>query len=211
MPGGATYRSERLNIAGLVATYGYGVVAGMVAIEGLGVPVPGELALLTAAAFAAQGDLTLGGVVVAATCGAIVGGSGGYWVGRSGGLALIRRWGHWVGFTERRLLWAREFFAAHGTKTVVIARFITVLRVVVGVLAGVTHMRFAVFLVANALGGALWAIAFGGLGYVFGRNLDRLEHLIRHGTVGVLAAIVLGIGALVAWRRLRQHGELPPP
>ena len=178
----------------------------------MGVPLPGELVLLTAAAFAAQGALHPVGVVIAAWVGTLIGGTGGYWLGRTGGLALVVRYGPWFGLTKRRVVWARGFFESHGAKTVLVARFVAVLRMIAGILAGVTRMRFVVFSIANAVGGLLWAAAFGALGYVFGRNLPLLEHYLRRFTALALVLTVLVVLALI-WRWRRQRAAVPaiPP
>src|SRR5207249_198088 len=80
-------------IAQLVATYGYLVLFLIVGIESFGIPLPGETALVSAAAFAASGRLSIVGVIAAAAVGAIIGDNAGYWLGRKGGLALLHRHG----------------------------------------------------------------------------------------------------------------------
>lgn len=80
-------------IVSLIATYGYLVVFLVVGFESLGIPLPGETALVTAAAFAAQGHLSIAAVIGVAAVAAILGDNGGYWIGRKGGVALVRRHG----------------------------------------------------------------------------------------------------------------------
>lgn len=178
-------------------------MAGFVGIEGMGVPLPGELVLVTAAALAAQGDLTIVGVVLASWAGTIIGGTGGYWIGHRGGATAIRRFGHWFGLTEKRVAKARTFFEEHGAKTVIIARFIAILRMIAGILAGATGMSFGLFTVCNAIGGLLWSATFAALGYAFGANLPLLEHYIRKASLGTLVAIVVAVVAIWIWRRRR--------
>lgn len=194
-----------MNIVTLISTYGYLIVGSLVAIENVGVPVPGELALITAAAFAAQGQLSIVGVIVASTVGTILGGSGGYWLGRTGGLALLGRYGHWIGFNDAKLANARAYFFSHGAKTVIIARFIGILRILAGILAGVAHMSFGLFTMCNALGGVLWSIAFGVLGYVFGENLPQLRHYVHRAGIAAVVAVVLGVVGFFVWRRYRNR------
>lgn len=180
------------------------VVAVFVGIEGMGVPLPGELILITAAAFAAQGDLTIVNVILAAWAGTIVGGTGGYWIGRHGGAIAIERFGHRFGLNEARVAKARVFFEEHGAKTVIIARFFAILRMIAGILAGATGMSFGLFSLCNAVGGLIWAATFGALGYVFGQNLPLLEHYMRRGSMGALVAIVLVVIGIIVWRRRRS-------
>lgn len=189
-----------MSVATLVETYGPAIVTVLVTIEGLGIPVPGELGLVTAAAFAGQGHVSLVAVILASWIGTILGGTGGYWIGRTGGLALVERYGHYLGLTPNRIGHAREFFDSHGAKTIIVARFIAVLRIVAGIFAGVASMRFVLFFLYNAVGGLLWSAAFGGLGYLFGQQLPLLERYLREVAIGVVA-IVLVVGAVIVWRR----------
>jgi len=196
-----------MTIAALVQSYGPSIVTGLVTIEGLGLPVPGELGLVTAAAFAGQGHVSLTAVILASWIGTILGGAGGYWVGRTSGLVLVERYGHYLGLTSQRLGHAREFFENHGAKTIIVARFIAVLRVVAGLFAGVASMRFGVFFLFNAIGGLLWSVAFGLLGYECGQRLPLLEHSMREITVGVvIVAVVVGF---VLWRRRANRIAAP--
>lgn len=196
-----------MSIASLAESYGGAFVAALVTIEGLGIPVPGELALVTAAAFAGQSHSSLISIIAASWLGTILGGTGGYWMGRTGGLALIERYGHYVWLTPKRVGHAREFFDDHGAKTIIVARFIAVLRVVAGIFAGVASMRFVVFFAFNALGGLLWSVVFGVLGYEFGQQLPLLERYLREVTVGVVV-LVLIVGAVLLWRhRVKQRNQ----
>src|SRR5205807_5100133 len=77
-------------VSGLVASYGYVVLFFLVGLESLGLPLPGETALVTAAAFAALGHLSIYGVVTTAVAAAVIGDNGGYWIGRKTGIALVR-------------------------------------------------------------------------------------------------------------------------
>src|SRR2546422_580345 len=145
-------------ISGLVASYGYVVLFFLVALESLGIPLPGETALLTAAALAALGHLSIYAVVATAVAAAVIGDNGGYWIGRKGGIALVRRYGRRIHLNESQLDRARGFFERHGPKTVFIGRFIALLRTWVAVLAGTARMPYGSFMFYNALGGACCAV-----------------------------------------------------
>jgi len=108
----------------LLETYGYVAVLVLVGLESLGVPLPGETALLTASAYAAAGHLSIAGVIAAAAVGAVLGDAGAYWIGRTGGLALVRRYGRLLRVDDAKLERAQKFFQRHGGKTVFLGRFV---------------------------------------------------------------------------------------
>jgi membrane protein DedA with SNARE-associated domain len=187
----------------LIDHYGYAIVVVLVFAEGVGLPLPGETALVTAAAFSAQSHrLSIIGVILAAIVGASGGGCGGYWIGSAGGLPFLQRHGRRIGITAERIATAKKFFTEHGPKAVFAARFIAILRMFAGVLAGVTGMRFWVFFLWNALGAIVWSLLFGVLGYEFGNNLPWLERVIGRTSLIVLG-VVLVIG-LIVWHRRRS-------
>lgn len=188
----------------LIIDYGYAMVAVLIFAEGVGLPLPGETALITAAAFAAQHNrLSIAGVLIAGMVGAAGGGLGGYWIGRTGGLAVLERHGRYIGVTKPRIARARKFFAEHGPKAVFAARFIAILRMFAGLLAGVTHMRFWLFFLWNVLGAIVWSLLFGTLGYLFGNNLPWLEKEIGRTSLIVLGVVV--VVALFLWHRHRRR------
>ncbi|MEP7345754.1 MAG: bifunctional DedA family/phosphatase PAP2 family protein [Gemmatimonadaceae bacterium] len=192
----------------LVSSYGYAFIFLIVAVESFGIPLPGETALVTAAAFAALGRLDIYAVIAAAAAGAIVGDNAGYWLGRTGGIRLVQRFGRRVGLDERKLERVRGFFDRHGPKTVFIGRFVALLRSWAAVLAGVAHMPYGTFTLYNALGGVIWASLFGALGYAFGRNLPRLEHYLGQATLAVALLIAVGVASVIVgrWFHINQAG-----
>jgi undecaprenyl-diphosphatase len=184
----------------LVESYGYGVVFVFVAIESLGIPLPGETVLVTAGALAALGHLSIGLVIATAALGGIVGDATGYWIGRIGGVALIKRYGRVLHFDEAKLARVRAFFHRHGPKTVFLGRFIALLRTWAALLAGTAEMPYGVFTLYNVMGGITWAALFGTLGYIFGRSLPLLERYIGQASLAVVLLIALVVALVLAWR-----------
>ena len=125
-------------LTSLLESYGYVVLFLLVALESLGIPLPGETALVTAAAFAAAGHLSIYWVVATAAVAAIVGDNGGYWIGREGGLRFVRRYGRMLHIRGTAIERAHAFFERHGATTVFFGRFIALLRAWAAVLAGVS-------------------------------------------------------------------------
>ena len=186
----------------LFARYGYFVVFFGVLLENAGVPVPGETILLAGAALARFGHLSLPWVVSVAIAGAILGDNVGFLIGRRGGRILIERYGATFGLTIARLAQFDAFFAAHGSKTVFIARFITGLRVVGAVLAGASTMPWSTFLLFNATGAVAWAVTFGAVGYLLGYSWETLERWIGH--IGLALLVVIAVAAVLAFMRSRR-------
>ncbi len=188
------------SIVRLVESYGYGVVFLFVAIESLGVPLPGETVLVTAGALAALGHLSIWWVIAIAALGGITGDAAGYWIGRLGGVALIKRYGRVLHFDDAKLERVRAFFSRHGAKTVFLGRFIALLRTWAALLAGTAEMSYGVFTLYNVMGGITWAALFGTLGYIFGRSLPLLERYIGQASLAVVLLIALIVALTLAWR-----------
>ena len=180
-----------------VHTYGYLAVFLAVTIECLGVPFPGDTALLTAAALAGAGQLNLALVIVAAAAGAIVGDNIGYGIGRFAGTAVVAALTPRVPVVARWLRVGERFFARHGGKTIVIARFVTELRIACSFLAGLARYRWRRFLVFNVAGGVAWATLYGILAALAGRAFTHVPSLVSHVGLG-FAAVGLVVAVLVA-------------
>lgn len=192
----------------LVEHFGYLIVFLGVGIESLGVPVPGETALIIGAVLAAQGHLNPAGVASVALVGAVLGDNTGYYVGRRWGHRLIRARGIRRVYDPRRVAVAERFFERHGWTAVFFGRFIAVLRIFAGPLAGLHRMPWPHFLAANAAGGLVWVAAVVTAGLLVGGNLDHLIQLIsRAGYIGLAAAVVIA-AALIVMHHVRKRREL---
>jgi undecaprenyl-diphosphatase len=193
-------------ISGLATSYGYVGLFVLVGLESLGIPLPGETALVAAAAWAALGHLSIYGVVATAAAAASLGDNGGYWIGREGGIALVRRYGRFVHLNESHLERAHRLFERHGAKTVFFGRFIALLRTWAAVLAGAARMPYPRFMLYNALGAVGWSAIFGSLGFAFGSQLPLLEHYIGQASLAAALLLALVVGLVLAgrwWERNR--------
>lgn len=189
----------------ILSTYGYPAVFGMVAIESLGVPVPGETTLIAAALYAgATGRLDVWLVAAAAAGGAIVGDNVGFALGRYGGFRLLRRYGRKIHVGDRRLKLGHWVFRRHGGKVVFFGRFVSVLRTYAAFLAGTNRMRWGSFLAFNAAGGVVWAAVYSFAYYYFGKALKGLQTPVDI-AIGAAAALIL-VGFLVYLKR--KEGDL---
>lgn len=192
------------DLTGVPAHYGYLAVVVLVAVESMGVPLPGETMLITAAIYAGSTHrLNIGLVILAAVAGAVLGDNLGYFIGREGGFRLLRRYGHRVGITEARLRVGEYLFRRYGAQVVFFGRFVAILRALAALLAGVNHMPWPRFLTFNAAGGFCWAMVYGIGGYAFGRELDRVTGPFRW--VLVVLALAASIGFVVFLRRNEER------
>ncbi len=191
-----------LSLTALSGTAAYLALAGLVAGESSGLPLPGETALIAAAIIASRGRLAIEAVIVIAASAAIVGDNAGYLLGRHGGRRLLERPGPLLEHRHRLLDSGERFFDKHGAKSVFLARFFTGVRVTGAWMAGINRMHWRTFLLYNALGGICWAVLFGLLGYYFG---DAAERFLRE--AGLVAAIGLGVavGLGGGWFYLRRR------
>ncbi len=192
------------DVTALLVTYGYGAVLIFVAVESMGIPVPGETMLLAASVYAGTTHrLQIALVILAAAVGAILGDNVGFVAGREGGYHLLRRYGHYVRLDERKLALGQYLFERHGGKVVFFGRFVAVLRIWAAFLAGTYRLPWRRFLLYNAAGGIIWATAFGLGGYLLGDNVHRLGGPI--GIAGGVLAVLLLAAGMVTARRHEQR------
>ena len=190
-------------VDGWLSSYGYLVVFLLVMIESIGVPVPGETALIGAALYAGStGKLEIEWVIAVAIAGAIIGDNIGYSLGRYGGARVLLKHGHKIHLHEGRLKIGIWLFRRHGGKVVFWGRFISILRTYAAFLAGTNQMPWGRFLVFNAAGAVVWATLFGVAYYVFGSALEKLSTTIDI-TLGVAGFVILV--AFLVWTKRKEE------
>ncbi|MEL6937969.1 MAG: DedA family protein [Cyanobacteria bacterium J06598_1] len=179
--------------------YGYWAVFCGILLENMGIPLPGETITLIGGFLAGSHELKIEYVFLAATIGAILGDSGGYLLGYYGGWPLLLRIGGWLNVSESQLEGIRDRFSQNADKAILFGRFVALLRVFAGPLAGIIRMPYHRFLLCNAIGAATWAGTMVGLSYFLGKlvPLQVLIHWVAEFT-GIALAIVIG-WAVVAW------------
>jgi len=183
---------------------GYAAVFALIAVETMGIPVPGETALIAAALLAHRGQLEIVPLVAIAAAAAILGDNVGFTIGRHGGRRLLLRPGPFRHHRRRVIDYGEPFFERHGPKAVFLGRWVSGLRIASAWLAGINGMSWPTFLFWNALGGIVWAAGVGFAVYALG---DVAEKAIR--VAGPIAAAlgVAAIVALVVWRRRRAKAR----
>jgi membrane protein DedA with SNARE-associated domain len=188
----------------LAAQYGYWAIFWGILLENAGIPLPGETITLVGGFLAGSGDLHYGLVVLSAFSGAVVGDNCGYWIGRLGGWPLLLRVGQLFRMSEAQLQAVKEQFSQNAAKAVLVGRFVTLLRIFAGPLAGIAAMPYGSFLVYNAVGAGLWSVTMVTLAFFVGR-LIPLPQLVKW----VAQFGVLALGLIVIWlvwqARRRSH------
>ena len=190
----------------------YLVVGGVVGVESLGIPLPGEIVLVSAALMSSHHDLAVdpGGVGAAAVIGAVVGDSIGYSIGRRFGLPLFDRLGRRFPkhFGPGHVALAERLFSRWGVRAVFFGRFIALLRIFAGPLAGALKMHYPRFLAANMSGAICWAGSTTALVYFAGMAAERW--LQRFSWIALVIAVVVGVAAatLLRERTSRAIAEL---
>ncbi|MFG3532007.1 DedA family protein [Streptomyces sp. NPDC047917] len=176
----------------------YALVAGVIGLESLGIPLPGEIVLISAALLSAGHDGINPWLVGAcASAGAIIGDSIGYAIGRKGGRPLLARLGgkfpkH---FGESQIAMAERSFEKWGMWAVFFGRFVALLRIFAGPLAGVLHMPYWKFLIANVLGGIVWA--GGTTAVIYSVGVVAEAWLKRFSYLGLVAAVLIGVASML--------------
>lgn len=181
----------------------YLVVGAIVLIESIGIPVPGETALIAAALMSAHHELDVSPFAVAASgaVGAIVGDSIGYAIGHHFGRRLLgvaqRRFPKHFGAKE--IAWAEHMFESHGVWAVFFGRFVALLRIFAGPLSGILRLPYHKFLPANALGGIAWAFSATYLVYFLGQAAEG--YLKNAAWIGLALFIAAAVGVSLLLRR----------
>jgi membrane protein DedA with SNARE-associated domain len=185
----------------LIHVYGLVTVAAIVGLECVGIPLPGETALLAAAVYAGtRHDLNIVAVILTAAGAAIAGRMVGYVIGRKFGYWLLLHYGNYVRMTQSRIKLGQYLFLRHGGKIVFVAQFIPVLRTFAGVFAGANMMPWRNFLTANISGAIIWAVVYGYAAYELGREFERLE-----GPLVIVLALLTVIGFILGGVFIHRH------
>lgn len=194
---------DQAQLADVLATHGYWAIFLVVALESAGVPLPGETMLVAAAIYARlTGALVIEYVVPTAAAGAIIGDNIGYWIGRTFGVRLMRKYGRHVGLTEDKLHLGQYLFHRWGGAIVFFGRFVALLRILAAMLAGANHLPAPRFLFYNAAGGIVWACVFGFGAYFLTAAFQKLERPIAILAIGAALA-----GGVAMWRYYKLNED----
>jgi membrane protein DedA with SNARE-associated domain len=198
---------------GALGAYTYALVGVFAFLEtgaGVGLVAPGELVVILGGVSAGQGEIQLVPLIAIVWVCALAGDVTSYVLGRRLGRAFLVRHGPAVGITVNRLEQVERFFAAHGGKTIILGRFIGLVRALAPFIAGASRMPPRRFISYTTLAAGLWASTFCLLGYAFWQSLDQLLAITRQGTLALGAVVTVGFGVLLLSRRLHARREPRP-
>ncbi|MFI9151281.1 DedA family protein [Streptomyces sp. NPDC053367] len=189
----------------------YLLVGVVIGLESLGIPLPGEIILVSSALLASQhGDIDPVILGTCASAGAIIGDSIGYAIGRKGGRPLLA----WLGakfprhFSEGHIATAERSFQKWGMWAVFFGRFVALLRIFAGPLAGVLRMPYWKFLIANVLGGIVWAGGTTAVIYYVGIVAE--SWLKRFSWLGLVLAVLIGLTSMLVLKRKAKKAAAEP-
>ena len=181
--------------------YGYWAVFIGIAIENMGIPLPGETIVIVGGFLAGSGELNYWWVLGSAIAGAVLGDNFGYWVGRFGGWELLVKIGRVFRLQEQQLEQARERYSKNAVQAVFFGRFVTLLRIFAGPLAGITQMPYKQFLLCNFGGAAVWATTIVSIAFFLGKavSLEQIVSWIAQIGFAALVLVVIVLLAPIIW------------
>jgi membrane protein DedA with SNARE-associated domain len=199
-----------LDVGDAFGSWAYLLVGALAFLETgafIGLVAPGETAVIAGGVFAGQGNLDLF-VLLGLVWAACVGGdSVSFWLGRRLGRGFLLKHGPKVKITEERLRHVEGFFDRRGGVTILIGRFIGIVRALAPFVAGASRMPFARFLPYDVAGSGLWSTTFVLLGYFSWRNIDRAAEIASRGTLALGTTVTVVIALLLAHRFLRTPAQ----
>ena len=193
-------------IQDLASKYGYWAIFFGIALENMGIPLPGETITIVGGFLAGAGELSYSMVLFTAIAGAVLGDNIGYLIGRKGGWSLLLRVGGFFGIKETELEQARLKFSKNAAKAVFFGRFVALLRIFAGPLAGIAEMPYGQFVLCNLAGATVWASVMVSLSYLLGQIIPLevlIQGFVQFGLVA-LFVVVAWLSFPLLWKRFKK-------
>jgi membrane protein DedA with SNARE-associated domain len=194
------------SLSSVLDRYGCLALVGVVAIEGIGIPAPGQIILIAAGGYAASGQLNIVAVLIFALLAAVIGDNLGYAIGHYRGRPLVRRFGRFIFLTEDRVAATERFFRGRGNMVVLAGRFVHGLRQAIGIVAGMADMQWRRFLTYNIVGAIAWVGIWVLVGYLAQTHIPKIYATFLQYQTYVLAALAVVVIALLT-RWLYRRGQ----
>ena len=194
-------------VQGVVRDLGYPGLFILIVLESTMVPIPSLLVMPFAGFMASQGDFSLPVILIINSTAALLGSAVSYWVGAAGGKPLLLKYGKYVFVRPKDLEKTEEFFAKHGRWTVVIARFLPVVRHIISIPAGIARMPLIPFFTQTFIGSTLWGGGLMILGYELGSRWESIATKAKRVDLVIAVGIVLVLLAGATWFVLKRRRE----
>jgi len=188
-------------VTAFIASLGYwGIALGM-AIESANIPLPSEVILPFGGYLVSTGQLNFFGAAMAGTMGGLGGSIVSYYIGYKGGRPFLRKYGRYIGFSEKHFIQAEEWFGRYGEATVFFTRLMPVVRTFISLPAGISGMNFYKFVLYSFLGSLPWCFFLTYLGLKLGENWLALKPWFHRMDILIVAVIL----ALLAWWLVKRN------
>jgi membrane protein DedA with SNARE-associated domain len=196
-----------MTLAAWMGQYGYSSLFSLLALGIIGLPVPDETLLTLAGLLVSRGELRFWPTLGSATMGAICGITVSWFLGRSLGIALVRRPSRIIPVDETRLEKTRLWFQRYGKWALMLGYFIPGVRHLVAFVAGSSKLPLSTFAMFAYTGALVWAAAFISSGYYLGSNQQNVRRIVEEHVFMTLSLLVLGVLTYLTWRTWkRRHG-----
>src|SRR5215213_1636421 len=198
------------DVAEALGPWTYAVVAVAAFLETgafVGLVAPGETIVMAAGVVAGQGEIQLLPLIGLVWLSAVLGDTTSFYIGRRLGRSFLERHGPRFKITEARLEQVESYFERHGGKTILIGRFIGLVRALAPFIAGSSGLPYRRFIPYSVVGTGLWSTLFCSLGYLFWRSFDQVAHLVGQAIFGFGVTVAVIVGLVVAYRRRREISD----
>jgi membrane protein DedA with SNARE-associated domain len=193
------------SIEPFVHHYGYFGIGGLLLLESIGTPIPGETTLIAAAVFAGLGQLNIFIVILIGLLACVIGDSIGFLIGSLFGRRIIEKYGKYIFLDQKKYLKVEDFFNRRGPVIVIFARFFEVLRQLNGFIAGTSSMKWRLFFLFNIIGSLLWVGAWSVVGYFGGSHIAILLKYELYLSIGLGIFILLWLYRYLLTKRKKKN------
>lgn len=197
----------------IVSSMGYPGLFALIMLESTLVPIPSELVMPFAGYLASTGRFSLAVILVINSTAALLGSGLCYWIGKAGGKPLLVKYGKFIGVRKKDIEKTEAYFARHGKATILISRFLPVIRHIISIPAGIARMPLPAFFLQTFIGATIWGSVLILIGYELGNwavIAEKLKHVDLLIGLGIVA-LLLALGIRFVLRRRREQGESENP
>ena len=193
----------------IVSTVGYPGLFALIMLESTLIPIPSELVMPFAGYLASTGEFSLPVILVINSVAALVGSGLCYWIGKAGGKPLLVKYGKFIGVRKKDIEKTEAYFARHGKATILVSRFLPVIRHIISIPAGIARMPLPAFFLQTFIGATIWGTVLILIGYELG-NWQSIAEKLKHVDLLVglgIVALLLALGIRFVLRRRREQGQ----